>query len=58
MKDCTTHHHASDCREQQFAEMKAENQNLKKQLQYANGKLSEAMDKLGELREIILRGGG
>ena len=53
MRECVTHHHACDCREQMFAEMQAENMMLKKRLQYANGKLSESMLKLDELRDII-----
>jgi len=52
-KECATHHHACDCREQKFAEMAAENRRLWKQLQYANGKLSEAMLKMADLRDII-----
>jgi len=53
MENCTTHHHACDCREQKFAEMENENRTLRCRLQYANGKLSEAMLKLDELRELI-----
>ena|GEM_PF-4739011 len=55
MKTCVTHHHACDCREQMFAEMAAENKTLKQRLEYANGKLSEAMAKMDELRNIICK---
>jgi hypothetical protein len=48
-------YYACDCREQQFAEMAAENRSMRKQLQYANGKLSEVMIKMDELRDIICR---
>jgi hypothetical protein len=53
MKECVTHHHACDCREQKFAEMEAENCSLRKQMQYANGKLSEAILKMDELHELL-----
>jgi len=53
MKNCVTHHHACDCREQMFTEMAAENQTLKQRMEYANGKLSEAVVKMDELRDII-----
>jgi hypothetical protein len=53
MKECVTHHHACDCREQKFAEMAAENRSLRKRLQYASGKLSEAMLKMNELCEML-----
>jgi len=53
MKECTKHHHACDCREQKFAAMDAENKTLRKRLQFANGKLSEAVVKMDELRDII-----
>ena len=55
MKKCVTHYHACDCREQMFAELAAENRTLKQQLEYANGKLSEAMLKLEDLRDIICK---
>ena len=57
MRDCITHHHACDCREQKFAEIEAENRSLRKRLQYANGKLSEAMMKLDELRKLLSESG-
>ena len=53
MKECVTHHHACDCREQKFAEMEAEYRSLRKRLQYASGKLSEAMLKMNELCELL-----
>jgi len=53
MKHCVAHHRACDCREQMFAEMAAENKTLKHRLEYANGKLSEAVVKMDELRDII-----
>ena len=55
---CVTHHHACDCREQKFAEMAAENRKLRKRLEYANGKLSEAMLKMDELRELLCKPNG
>lgn len=55
MKHCTAHYHACDCREQMFAEMAADNKSLKRQLEYANGKLSEAMLTMEELREIVCK---
>jgi len=58
MRNCVTHHHACDCREQMFAEMAAENKTLKKRLEYANGKLSEAVLKMDELRDIIRKPNG
>jgi len=53
MKNCVTHHYACDCREQMFAEMTVENKTLKKRLEYATGRLSEAVAKMDELRDII-----
>ena len=54
-KESNAELHSSECREQKFAEIAAENRTLCKQLQYANGKLSEAMLKMDELRTMLCK---
>ena len=53
--DSSPPNHACDYREQKFAEIAAENMTLCKQLQYANGKLSEAMLLMDELRTMLCK---
>jgi len=38
-RECTTHHHACDCREAKFAALEAENERLRRILEYTVGKL-------------------
>jgi hypothetical protein len=37
-RECTTHHHACDCREAEFARIKTENQWIKEHLRIAIGR--------------------
>ena len=45
MKECITHHHACDCREDKFKELKAENERLREKIEILEMALKHAKDK-------------
>ena len=54
MKECTTHHHACDCREAKFAELEAENARLREGNTYMWKAKYEALEQqLAALREQL-----
>ena len=52
-KECTTHHHACDCREEKFKQLEQENAKLREKCMFAESEIILLREDLEELREAF-----
>jgi predicted nuclease with TOPRIM domain len=54
VKQCTTHHHACDCREEKFKQLDQENAKLREKFMFAESEIILLREERDELREALV----